>query len=120
MAEAIRWIKDHASEYGYREEVLFLDGFSSGAHLAALICTNEKYLQEVGLQLQDIKGLIPISGTYDIADYHRVFANGARPEMAQTHVEAIFGSPDKFAEASPILLISDNNLTITPNYLKIK
>jgi len=126
LARALRWLIDRAGKYGYREDQIFDGGFSSGAHLTALLCTNEKYLKEVGLKIDSIKGIIPISGTYDLADYHRVFASGPRPEMAKTHVEAIFGPPQAFAEASPVtfvhkfntpmFLISENNLF---NYTKL-
>jgi len=120
VAKAIRSLIDLAPNYGYDAKQLFLGGFSSGAQLVALLCTNKKYLEEVGISISVIRGLIPISGTYDIADYHRVFAEGSRPEMAQTHVEAIFGDPTNFADASPVnfadnlvtpmLLISDAGL----------
>ncbi len=120
IAAALRWIFDQASTYGYQKSQIFVGGFSSGAHLAALLCTNEKYLREVNLDQQDIRGILPVSGTYDIFDYHAVFANGNRPEMAETHVEAIFGSGDLFQDASPVhfrknlktpmLLISDTGL----------
>jgi len=119
LAASIKWLYDNAAEHGYSTEKFFVGGFSSGAHLAALIGLDDSYLKEKGLPLNIIKGMIPISGTYDIVNYHEVFKNGNNPELAELHVEAVFGnSKEAFLNASPtsyldnlgipILLIADN------------
>jgi arylformamidase len=42
-------------------------GHSAGAQLAALLCTDERYLKEEGLSFAIIKGCVPVDGdTYDI------------------------------------------------------
>ncbi|WP_299535545.1 alpha/beta hydrolase [Ulvibacterium sp.] len=127
VAAAVKWLHDNAATYGYDKEGFFIGGYSSGAHLSALISLDNTYLNQVDLSVELFKGVIPISGTYDIVDYHNVFLNGSRPELAKLHVEAVFGSTDKdFKKASPItylknlsipmLLISDNTLY---NYSKL-
>ena len=110
VAEALRWIVTHAAEYHYNPKQIFVGGFSSGAHLSALLVTNLRYLDSAGLALQSIRGILPISGTFDIHDYHRVFRQGNRPEMAKTHVEAIFGDSTNFTDASPVYFL--NNLSV--------
>lgn len=103
LAAAVKWLHTHAETYGYDGDNLFVGGFSSGAHLAALVYLDEKYLAAEGISRDIIKGLIPISGTYDIADYHRAFAEGSRPELAELHVESVFGpTPADWEDASPI------------------
>ena len=42
-------------------------GHSAGAQLAALVCTDKRYLKTEGLTLSIIKGCVPIDGgTYDV------------------------------------------------------
>ncbi|MEN0003081.1 MAG: alpha/beta hydrolase [Bacteroidota bacterium] len=121
VAAAVHWLVEHAQEYGYDSEQLFIGGYSSGAHLAALISMDSTYLASYQLSPSVFKGVIPISGTYDVVDYHQVFLNGSRPELAQLHVEAVFGdtqeqliaaSPVQYMEGlqQPTLLMCDNNL----------
>lgn len=127
LASAFRWLYDHAQDYGYDRERIFVGGYSSGGHLAALLSVDEKYLKKHGLSKANIQGVIPIAGAYDIDNYYDVFANGTRKELAELHVKAVFGdTKTDFANASPtsyvenmtvpMLLISESN---TYNYTKI-
>jgi len=126
IASAFKWLHKNAEKYGYDKKKIFVGGYSSGGHLAALLTLDEKYLKAHGLSLKNIKGTIPIAGAYDIENYHQVFANGTRKELAKLHVEAVFGEISGFKEASPtsyvknldapMLLISETN---TYNYTKI-
>jgi acetyl esterase/lipase len=60
VAKSIRWVYDHATEYGGDRDSLFVMGWSAGGQLAALVCTDEKYLKAVGLALTNIKGCVPV------------------------------------------------------------
>ncbi len=51
IAKAIHWAKDHASDFGGDGKQIILMGHSAGAHLAALVATDESYLQGEGLKL---------------------------------------------------------------------
>ena len=67
IAKAIRWVHDHAKEYGGDPTRLCVLGHSAGAHLAALVCTDDRYLREVKVPLADIKGCVPVDvSVYDI------------------------------------------------------
>jgi acetyl esterase/lipase len=67
VAKAIRWIHDHAKEYGGDPGTIFVMGHSAGAQLAALVCTDDRYLKAEGLPLSIIKGCVPVDGdTYDV------------------------------------------------------
>jgi acetyl esterase/lipase len=67
VAKAIRWVHDHVAGYGGDPERLFVMGHSAGAQLAALICTDDRYLKAEGLSLAIIKGCVPVDGdTYDV------------------------------------------------------
>lgn len=67
VAKSIRWVHDHIAEHGGDPKRLLIMGHSAGAQLAALICTDERYLKEEGLSFVIIKGCVPVDGdTYDI------------------------------------------------------
>lgn len=130
IAAAFRWLYDHADEYGYSGNKLFIGGFSSGAHLAALLAMDERYLAAHGLATKNIRAILPVAGAYDINHYHSVFLNHEDPQMqtlADTHVKDVFGNTEAgFTDASPttymnglnvpMLLISEHDLY---NYTKV-
>lgn len=67
IAKAIRFVHDHAKEYGGDPNSIIVMGHSSGAHLAALVCTDDRYLKAEGLPLSILKGCVPVdSSFYDI------------------------------------------------------
>jgi acetyl esterase/lipase len=67
IAKAIRWVHDHAKQYGGAADKIFVAGHSAGAHLAALVCTDGSYLKAEGMDLSAIKGCIPVdTAVYDI------------------------------------------------------
>ena len=67
IAKAIRWVRDHAKDYGGAPGKIFVAGHSAGAHLSALVCTDGSYLEAEGMALSAIKGCIPVdTAVYDI------------------------------------------------------
>jgi CubicO group peptidase (beta-lactamase class C family) len=67
VAKSIRWVHDHIAEYGGDPKRLLVMGHSAGAQLAALVCTDDRYLKAEGLSLDIIKGCVPVDGdTYDV------------------------------------------------------
>lgn len=67
VAQAAGWVHDHIAEYGGDPERIIVGGHSAGAQLAALICTDDRYLHEVGVPFSALKGCFPVDGdTYDI------------------------------------------------------
>ncbi len=67
VARAVRWVHDHIAEHGGDPNRLFVMGHSAGAQLAALICTDDRYLKAEGLSLAIVRGCVPVDGdTYDV------------------------------------------------------
>src|SRR5262249_44529456 len=67
VAKAIRWTYDHARDFGGDPDTILVMGHSAGAQLAALVCTDERYLKAEGLSFAVIKGCVPVDGdTYDV------------------------------------------------------
>jgi acetyl esterase/lipase len=67
VAKSFKWVEDHVAEYGGDPKRVLVGGHSAGAQLAAIICTDEKYLKEQGVSFDVLKGCVPVDGdTYDI------------------------------------------------------
>jgi arylformamidase len=67
VAKAFRWVHDHVAEYGGDPNRALVGGHSAGAQLAALICTDDKYLKAEGISFDTLIGCVPVDGdTYDI------------------------------------------------------
>ena len=91
IAKAIRWVHDHANEYGGDPNSIFVMGHSAGAHLAALVCTDDRYLKAEGLSLSIIKGCVPVDvSVYDIPK--RLKDGGAVPPTA---LKSVFGDTEE-------------------------
>ncbi|HEX4610012.1 MAG TPA: alpha/beta hydrolase [Urbifossiella sp.] len=67
VAKAVRWVRDHAKEYGGDPDQLIITGHSAGAQLAALVCTDTHYFQAEGVPMAAVRACIPVDGdTYDV------------------------------------------------------
>ncbi len=68
VAKAIKYVHDHCEKWGGDPERIFSMGHSAGAHLSALVCTDQKYLKAAGLELPSIIGCIAVDvAAYDIS-----------------------------------------------------
>ena len=121
LSRAIKFLYQNADKYGYSPNSIFVGGFSSGAHLATLVVMDHQYLNEQNLPEGLIKGVIPISGTFDIPHYYKILSEGMGKELADNHVGGVFGlsmhqqlnaSPTSYLEGLeiPMLLFSDRNM----------
>lgn len=64
-AEAVRWARDHAADYGGDAAHLFVMGHSAGGHIAAMLATDKQWLAGVGMKPRDLAGWIGVAGAYD-------------------------------------------------------
>lgn len=130
LAAAIKWLYDNADEYGYDRDRLYVGGFSSGAHLSAMIALDPQLLAAHDLSTDIIQGLIPVSGGYDIPHYRQVLADAPGSEhLAEQHVDAVFGdtqeqwefaSPTQYLEnlKAPWLMIGDNDVHVYNSFFE--
>lgn len=67
VAKAFGWVEKHIAEYGGDPGRVLVAGHSAGAQLAAILCTDERYLKEQGAGLEVLIGCVPVDGdTYDV------------------------------------------------------
>jgi acetyl esterase/lipase len=85
-ARVVRWVKDNIARFGGDPDKLFLKGHSAGAHIAAMLSIDARWLGKVGLDpRRDIAGLIGIAGPYDLMPLRDeklkvIFGGANRPE----------------------------------------
>lgn len=88
VATALAYLLDKADSLGIDRSRVVLTGHSAGAHLVALVGTDEQYLRSVGLSFADIDGVMPNDGAaYDVPAQMAQ----AGPFMAGTYEQA-FGT----------------------------
>lgn len=67
LAKSVRWVRDHATEHRGDPNALIIMGHSAGAHLAALLCTDDRYLKAADVPMTSLKGCVPLDvSAYDI------------------------------------------------------
>lgn len=99
IAKALRWTHDHAKEFGGNPDSIFIMGHSAGAHLAALVCTDDRFLKSEGLPLSIIKGCVPVdTAAYDVVKR----TAGADPAKVATALENFGKDEVSQHELSPI------------------
>jgi acetyl esterase/lipase len=63
-AAAVAWTRREASKLGGDPQRLFVMGHSAGAHIAALLAYDERYLKARGLDRSALGGFVGIAGPY--------------------------------------------------------
>lgn len=106
VAEAFRWVYDHAEEYQGDKNWMVVAGHSAGAQLASLLATNETYLQEQGLSLENIKACVGISGFYSDHRLKQLY-------LGKQLLQNAFGERDNYYDAFAIYNVTDR----TPPFL---
>lgn len=100
-AAAAAWVQEHIAGRGGDPGRIVLMGHSAGAHLAALLGVDGRYLDEAGFDRGAIRGVVPVSGVYDLHAHldTTVFTSAE-------HVKEAFGDTEEgLREASPLLFV---------------
>ncbi len=96
IARAFAWTHANIARHGGDPNQLFLVGHSAGGHLVSLLATDEQYLKAEGRSINDIRGVVGLSGVYSIPP-------------GKTDVHLFGSSPDslKLAAIAPLRGESD-------------
>ncbi|WP_137869380.1 alpha/beta hydrolase [Sphingopyxis sp. 2PD] len=98
VASAVRTLIDRAAALGIDRRRIVLMGHSAGAHLVALVGTDERYLKGAGLSFADIAGVIPNDGAaYDVPAQMK----DGPPIMQATYKQAFGTDPARQKALSP-------------------
>ncbi len=88
---AVEWVKAHIAEYGGDPDKLFLMGHSAGAHIAAMLTLNEKYLAPD--TYRSIKGFIGLAGPYDFLPF------------TDAYQKIVFGPVENYPNTQPVVFV---------------
>jgi acetyl esterase/lipase len=80
VARAFAWTHRNIAKHGGRPDSIFVSGHSAGGHLVSLLATDERYLRAEGLTTRALRGVIAISGVYNIAPRFLPVVFGTGPE----------------------------------------
>ncbi len=102
IAHALAWLRDHGADYGVTEPATVLMGYSSGAHLVALLAADERYLDGVGMSHTDLAGVMSFDvHAYDVP-YALELMQGSVVEDNIPLIEYLFGDTEEAQrEGSP-------------------
>ncbi len=113
VAKSVGWVRKHIADYGGDPNRIFIMGHSAGAQLAALLCTDDRYLKAEGVSLNTIKGCVPVDGdTFDIpamittAETRRQVHG--QPQATYGHREKFGNDPEKHRHFSTVTHIAQN------------
>ncbi len=90
-ALAVRFVREHATEWGGDPASLFLIGHSAGAYNVAMLALDRRWLGEVGLDpRRDVAGVVGLAGPYDFLP------------LRDEKLKIIFGPKDRRPDTQPI------------------
>jgi arylformamidase len=98
VAKAIAWVYNNIGNYGGDSTRIAVLGHSAGAHLSALVCTDETYLQAEGLDLNIIAGC----GSFDTEAYNIPHTMNNGNASNPIYLNAFTNNSAVWVDASPV------------------
>lgn len=90
-AAAVAWVQRHVREHGGNPDNVVLMGHSAGAHIAAMLTLDERYLRAA--QARPAQGMIGLAGPYDFLPLRR------------EDLKDLFGPPERYPESQPVRFV---------------
>lgn len=115
VADAIKYIYDNIGDYGGDRTNMLIMGHSAGAHIVSLICTDNSYLNKVGLNAKIFKGIISLdSAAFDVEKAINIVSTGS--SYYKMYINAFGNDVKTWNIASPAYHISKD---ICDNWLVV-
>ena len=113
VASALGWVHRNIAAHGGDPARLLVMGHSSGGQLAALMCTDDRYVKAEGLALTAIKGCVPVDAdTFDIPAIIEMAETRARvhhlPMPTYGHRQKFGDDPAKHRDFSTVTHVARN------------
>ena len=113
VAGALGWVHKKIAAYGGDPNRLLVMGHSSGGQLAALMCTDDRYVKAEGFALTAIKGCVPVDAdTFDIPAIIEMAETRARvhhlPMPTYGHRQKFGNDPEKHRDFSAVTHVAPN------------
>lgn len=110
-AAAVKWVHQHAREFGGDPQDIVLVGHSAGAYIAAMLAIDPQWL---GATRGAVRGFVGIAGPYDFAPFsvpESKAAFGAWPHPAETQPVNLTGPDDP----PSLLLYGERDELVAPS-----
>ncbi len=108
IAAAVAYLRGRAKELAFDPDRIIISGHSAGAHLAALVSSDERYFKAAGVPLSAIRGTVLLDGAgYDVAT--QMNDNGG-PLLAKLYTGAFGTDPANQKRLSPITYAKSPNV----------
>jgi acetyl esterase/lipase len=86
-ASAFAWVYRNIEQFGGDPKRIYAVGHSSGGHQVSLLALDDRYLKKFDLSPADIRGVVSMSGVYDIDNITYFKTDGVRQDASpQFHV----------------------------------
>jgi arylformamidase len=113
VAGALGWVHRNIVDYGGDPARLLVMGHSSGGQLAALMCTDDRYVKAERVSLTSIKGCVPVDAdTFDIPAIIEMAETRARvhhlPLPTYGHRQKFGDDPAKHRDFSAVTHVASN------------
>jgi len=106
-ALAVRWMSDHARDFGGDPARMFLSGHSAGGHIALILALDDRYLRAVGLAPSCLAGIVSLAGPTGLENLRGDGLESVFPcNVPDRDFSPIALAPNTARAAPPFLLIS--------------
>lgn len=113
-ANAVAWVFKNIENYGGDKSEIYVSGHSAGGYLTLMVGLDKSYLNKYGIDANDIKGLIPISGQ---TNTHWTIRKEYGMDMNIPYVDKYAPLNQVREHVPPTLLITgDRNLEMIARY----
>jgi arylformamidase len=111
VAKSLGWVHKHIADHGGDPTRIFVMGHSAGAQLAAILCTDDRYLKAEGVPFSVLQGCVPVDGdTYDVPAMIETAETRRRvhrqPQAKVGHREKFGNDPAKHLDFSAVTHIA--------------